>query len=331
MEKKRYEWIDIARGIVIISVIIGHADCPSLMHKGIYGFHIPFFFILSGFLYNSEKWKQKGIKELIKNKWKSYVIPYFVLSFVNLFINIPVEYLGNEKIRGKELLFSTIKHFFWIFYSPNDNGKVPNCIPLWFLLCMFVSYVFVYFMMKYNSSVRMLICFLAMVTDFAIFKFVPYPLPWHLGTALMGMTFMYAGFLIKEYNILDKINIYLILCLFVLGFYSIYVNDEISMNNNRLQNIVLLLVGSVSVSMAIMGFCCKYLKKSVLLAKLGKNTILIMGFNCAINSYCRGVFGHLFKINITWWELTLINIILFYLLIFIWDMIKRRHPKCAIF
>ena len=46
----RYRFIDIARGIAIIVVVLGHsfssADCP--MNKMILGFHMPLFFFLSG-------------------------------------------------------------------------------------------------------------------------------------------------------------------------------------------------------------------------------------------------------------------------------------------
>ena len=46
----RYRFVDIARGIAIMLVVLGHsfssAACP--MNKMILGFHMPLFFFLSG-------------------------------------------------------------------------------------------------------------------------------------------------------------------------------------------------------------------------------------------------------------------------------------------
>lgn len=50
MEKKRLEYIDIARGIGIVLVVLGH--CLSQLDGGlrtfIYSFHMPLFFALAG-------------------------------------------------------------------------------------------------------------------------------------------------------------------------------------------------------------------------------------------------------------------------------------------
>lgn len=45
----RKRWIDIAKGIGIILMVIGHADAPRLLKNWIYGFHMPLFFIIAGY------------------------------------------------------------------------------------------------------------------------------------------------------------------------------------------------------------------------------------------------------------------------------------------
>ena len=55
---ERKEFVDVARGLVIILMIIGHSNAPAEIIRGIYGFHMPFFFILSGYIYDVEKWKK---------------------------------------------------------------------------------------------------------------------------------------------------------------------------------------------------------------------------------------------------------------------------------
>ena len=47
--RKRIEYVDVAKGIAILSVIVGHTfsayDPGSLLNRFIYSFHMPLFFI----------------------------------------------------------------------------------------------------------------------------------------------------------------------------------------------------------------------------------------------------------------------------------------------
>ena len=57
--RKREEWIDMLRGFGMLLVIIGHSRCPDVLEKFIYGFHMPLFFVLSGFLFHETKCRQE--------------------------------------------------------------------------------------------------------------------------------------------------------------------------------------------------------------------------------------------------------------------------------
>lgn len=48
---QRFEWVDVARGIGIIAVVIGHVWSRGLPHTLTYSFHMPLFFLLSGYLF----------------------------------------------------------------------------------------------------------------------------------------------------------------------------------------------------------------------------------------------------------------------------------------
>lgn len=50
MGSKRENWVDIAKGIGIVLVVMGHACCPKIPHGIIYSFHMPLFFSFRGFL-----------------------------------------------------------------------------------------------------------------------------------------------------------------------------------------------------------------------------------------------------------------------------------------
>ncbi|MCB4860072.1 acyltransferase family protein [Sphingobium sp. PNB] len=67
---QRWEWLDCAKGIGIVTVVVGHAVTGRL-HDWIYLFHMPLFFILSGIAYHSEPSAQ-----LIYKRVFSLLLPY---------------------------------------------------------------------------------------------------------------------------------------------------------------------------------------------------------------------------------------------------------------
>lgn len=76
----RIEWIDIAKGIGIILMVIGHTGIGANVSRFIYSFHMPMFFVLSGILYNHEKYK--SFRALLKARLYSLCIPYLVFTVV---------------------------------------------------------------------------------------------------------------------------------------------------------------------------------------------------------------------------------------------------------
>lgn len=135
-QRKRVGWVDALRGFGIVLMIVGHANyLPTDLKHMIYGFHMPLFFVLAGYLFRPEKYE--NLNELIRDKFRRYVIPYFVLSGINLVLNGYFEY----QVMGlRNFAVSTGKHIFWILFACNSASKTPNSSPLWFLPCIFFGY-----------------------------------------------------------------------------------------------------------------------------------------------------------------------------------------------
>ena len=73
MELKRIEYIDIAKGLGIILVVIGHCiDGKTFPGTWISSFHMPLFFILSGMCFNASRYTS--------------LIPFFYKRFKTLFL-----------------------------------------------------------------------------------------------------------------------------------------------------------------------------------------------------------------------------------------------------
>lgn len=74
---KRIEYLDIAKGILIITVILSHSPWPFAQYM--YWFHMPAFFIISGLLYRD------GID--FKKQFLKFYIPYFSFSAIDILFN----------------------------------------------------------------------------------------------------------------------------------------------------------------------------------------------------------------------------------------------------
>lgn len=82
-DKNTFQWIYIAKGIGIILVVVGHfypKSSPTYwleIRKLIYSFHMPLFFILSGYLYSHGKY---SYRDLIRNKTKRLLYPFATIA-----------------------------------------------------------------------------------------------------------------------------------------------------------------------------------------------------------------------------------------------------------
>lgn len=102
----RQKWIDNAKGIAILLVIIGHVsgNLEGLWNfKFVYGIHLVMFFLLSG--YTSKK---KAItREFINQRFNRLMIPYFYTCIAIMITDIfNSYYLGHNGRLIRLLIFS---------------------------------------------------------------------------------------------------------------------------------------------------------------------------------------------------------------------------------
>ena len=84
MNMSRIQSIDNAKGIGIILVVIGHSvDVFSAIGVSISSFHMPLFFILSGFLFNENI---KSLKDFVNKRTRQLLIPFIAFSIMIAFM-----------------------------------------------------------------------------------------------------------------------------------------------------------------------------------------------------------------------------------------------------
>ena len=90
MTKQRIEYVDAAKAIAIILVIFAHChymiEFPRLGNL-IYSFHMPLFFIVSGFFL-----KEMTTKKAICKYSSAYLWPYLVLVISSILLETAISY-----------------------------------------------------------------------------------------------------------------------------------------------------------------------------------------------------------------------------------------------
>ena len=127
MEKKRLDYLDLAKGIGIILVVIAHSTLTSdAVQAYITAFHMPLFFIVSGMLicHNGEENKEFG--STVRRKLRTIMVPYLAFTVAYLLIDIIDMYLGLEVLTWRNIVDSVIE--FLTLYGMS---------VLWFLPALF--------------------------------------------------------------------------------------------------------------------------------------------------------------------------------------------------
>lgn len=142
MEKNRIHYVDLAKGIGIILVVLGHLEFISVpLHYFITSFHMPMFFIISGMLLQITNEEEKDMKTILKRKFNRMMVPY--ISFSILYFFIGILYI---QLKG----FSSWKPV-W------DNLYLSICLygvsVLWFLPAIFFGEIMFLFIRKHFSHV----------------------------------------------------------------------------------------------------------------------------------------------------------------------------------
>ena len=86
--KERLDYIDKARGILIILMVIGHVWQSGPVFDVIYAFHMPAFFIISGILMQHTKSCEKPFGKFLTGKILAYGIPFLWIECLGVLTDI---------------------------------------------------------------------------------------------------------------------------------------------------------------------------------------------------------------------------------------------------
>lgn len=197
----RIKWVDNAKGIAIILVVMGHVFTTPLLHGLIYSVHLPLFFFLSG-LFVSKSFAA-GFKYFVYRRFKTIIVPYIAFSMINILYFDALSYISGIDFLEAPLNKRVIGTLFGLRIGWN------GCFGyLWFLPLIFSSQLLLYpvFKLKGIMTQIMVVCmylFLGLVYAFLIRNYAFWSLPYNLDAALIASFFMYVGHLVNHFRVVE--------------------------------------------------------------------------------------------------------------------------------
>lgn len=237
--------IDFLKSILIILMVIGHSISSDIrLHRYIFWFHMPAFFIVSGYLNN---WGKYTLSEFIKKKFNSYIIPYLSWSVLFYFIYIPE---------------NPIKNIVRVLYGGSINTLIYS-YPYWFINCIYISVIIFKFLYE-RLNIKQ-ITFIILFMWFLFHYLISYlsPLPWSLEIMPFAIFYIYIGFLYKniehkQFKYMYIICIITTICLFYIDSIT-DIKYEINMKSGILRHPILDIIYPSIITLSLY-LTCKYIK-----------------------------------------------------------------------
>lgn len=278
--KQRIEFIDLAKGVCILMVVLMHI-VPEFdeSFKFLGCLRMPLYFCLSGLFYKDYG---SSINFTIK-KLNRILIPFIVwylVGYTSLFL--------GRMATGSQT--ESIFHFSDVLFT----NQIYN-LPVWFLLCLFWSNMFFNIIHRIArkwyyeiAGVLILASFGWIMSIKGIFNFL------YIGSSMTCLPFFYLGYVLKNTGLLYKTanrkkDIILMGICIILAFIFIFVPDYpplLRYYKNEIVNgnpFTIYLASTFFVIGVLL--ICKFIGKLPLISWLGRYSIIVLVTHCIVGAY----------------------------------------------
>ena len=294
----RLGYIDAIKGIGILLVLLGHASFSDAVTNAIYLFHMPLFFVLSGYIDKADR----SIVRVVKDRSRSLLYPYVVFGIIILVYNTILDCL-----RGLATSKKIIKRLVALLYGnliwENNSDYIGT---LWFLVALFWSCILFTLFYKLYKKDRLLsfLMIIGILIAGAVFQkekdSIGLRLPWCIDVAFSGGILYLIGFVAKLYSDRSINNrswdglkaALLIVTGFIIGYINLgYIKRQggaiqrTDMLNLNYGISPIFIISSACISVGLV-FLVKYLYQFIsfpLMERLGKMSLILMIVHIYVN------------------------------------------------
>jgi fucose 4-O-acetylase-like acetyltransferase len=285
----RLAWLDAARGVGMALVIVGHMKLPPPLQCVIYAFHVPLFFIVTGYLYSTSR----PAAAVAGAKARGLLVPYYLFSalLILLLAAFPGAW-ASACLQGRSWQDKV-----W----PTLAGTMPVIEPTWFLPALFATSVAALPLraLGWRTGLAVLAVLLLLAQMWSSFRWPALPYRVHL--VPMGAACLLVGMLWRRYAAWpqmagSRLALLAVLALAVLVPSALW-HGRVDMNANRLGSAVLFLATGTLGTAAVF-WSCRALESAapVLLAPLvylGRRSLYLLAAHEPVAALSHVVFaGH---------------------------------------
>lgn len=317
---QRIRFIDTAKGICIILVIILHSRIlyGQLPELGLV--RMPFYFTISGIFFKD----YGGLLPTIIKKVNRLLVPFIFFYSVAYVIHIALAKITHNPINVT----------FFQFFDPQTKWMVNA--PLWFLIALFWANILFYLLLKNIRN----ILFIGIITSIICLIAIRYtgcqhyPLPLFLDSAFACLPYYIFGAIIRRTkflypNQLDKFNILFILTLTTLAILVFHIGEKPYIDFIGVEtrgNPFAFYVGSIVAVTALLLFC-KTIGNIPIIQYFGRYSIIPLSVHIIIQETTKHCLPYLHlefdKLTSEWITFIIVLISCFALI----PVLKRYLPK----
>lgn len=275
---KRLLFLDLAKLIGIMLIIAAHRFNNRLFRMFLHSFHVPLFFIISGYTFSFSTNRNEFLKKTLK-RFLRLLVPYFITLLVFLILDLSLGInTGSPKNFIIDFLYKFVGYGSPVFHA---------VFAIWFLFALFTAstlFDLVHLITK-QENIFAVVCFTLSIVGVILGKVLKYS-PFYFDIGLAVLSYMYIGYKLKNID-LEHIKFWKILIIFVvwgLSMVTIWFSKDIgtylSIADRRYPLFPLDFICAVSGSILVLILCLnltKYLPRITKpLCFLGRYTLYMI-------------------------------------------------------
>ncbi|MFD0710417.1 acyltransferase family protein [Paenibacillus sp. GCM10027626] len=181
---ERKKWIDVARGLSIILVVMGHSG-NEVIDYYLGWFRMPLFFLVSGLLFKEvprERYTQWALARI-----RYFMVPYFAYG-------ICIALLVAVRLRDP---MSVPNDMLLLIYGGTVLGGWYGVF--WFITCLLLVHLLMGFLTRFSFSVQWKAVFVCYVLAHLVSMspLAKWDIPWNADVALMAIVYFFIGYSCK--------------------------------------------------------------------------------------------------------------------------------------
>lgn len=281
-------------------MVIGHSSIPHYFSNFIWAFHMPLFFIATGWTTN---WEKRTFFEYCIHRTKTLMLPFVSYSIIVCLI---LSHHSSWKGVGYVLSHG------WDGY------------PLWFIPVLFVASIISRAVYEVKSTYFRLMLILSLAMVGVVLENNNIYLPWAMSSVPYASFLVAGGGYIKHIVSPEKSNnIWIFLCFAITLGISLFYRLDMAWNN--ITPVIPLTIGAVSGTIMVFMLSsliekkCKTLSK--ILSSVGKETYIVVAFASAVIMMINQYLTH---------NIIIKYISLIFMLLIMWNVKNKINQKIKI-